>query len=51
MVRSWLDDRDAVSEYDHDLVLSYARRTKHELSIGSLEEFIDKFEASKVPRT
>ncbi|WP_278259364.1 hypothetical protein [Nocardioides convexus] len=47
MVRSSLDDLVALGEYDRDLVLAYARQTKHESSIERLEKIIDKFGASR----
>lgn len=47
MVRSWLDDLDTLGEYDRELVLAYARQTKHESSVERLGKIIDKFDASR----
>lgn len=46
MVSSFLDDLVALGAYDRDLVLAYARRTKHESSIERLEKIIDRFDAT-----
>lgn len=43
MVRSSLDD---LAVYDRDLVLAYARQTKHESSVERLGKIIDKFDAN-----
>ncbi len=47
MVRSSLEDLATLGEYDRDLVLAYARLTKHEGSVERLGKIIDKFEASR----
>lgn len=46
MVRSFLDDLAGLGAYDRDLVLAYARQTKHESSIERLKKIIDKFDAT-----
>ena len=46
MVRSFLDDLAAVGAYDRDLVLAYARQTKHESSIERLKKILDKYDAA-----
>lgn len=46
MVRRSLDDLAAMNAYDRDLVLAYARQTKHESSIERLEKILDKFDAA-----
>jgi len=47
MVRSSLNDLVALGEYNRDLVLAYARQTKHESSIERLGKIIDKFDADR----
>lgn len=47
MVTSYLSDLDDTGAYDRDIVLAYARQTKHEGAIERLQKLIDAFEASK----
>ena len=47
MVTSYLRDLDDAGAYDRDIVLAYARQTKHEGSIERLQKLIDAFDASK----
>lgn len=46
LTRRFLDDLAEADQYDHDLVLAYARQTKSERSINSLTKILDQFEAS-----
>lgn len=46
MVRSLLDDLAGLGAYDRDLVLAYARQTKHESSVERLEKIIDRFDGT-----
>jgi hypothetical protein len=48
LVRSYLDDLAALGEYDRNLVLAYARRTKYESSIERLKKILDSFDTSVV---
>jgi hypothetical protein len=49
MVTSYLRDLAEADAYDRDIVLAYARQTKHEGSIERLQKIIDAFEASQTP--
>lgn len=46
MVTSYLTDLADAGAYDRDIVLAYARQTKHEGAIERLQKLIDAFEAS-----
>jgi hypothetical protein len=41
-----LDDLAGLGAYDRDLVLAYARQTKHESSVERLEKIIDRFDGT-----
>ncbi len=49
MVTSYLRELADAGAYDRDIVLAYARQTKHEGSIERLQKIMDTFEASKTP--
>lgn len=46
MVTSYVKDLVDAGSYDRDLVLAYARQTKHERSIERLEKILDSFDGT-----
>lgn len=51
MVRRWLDDLANLGEYDPELVLAYARQTKHESSVERRKKITDAFDKGAVGAT
>lgn len=46
MVRSFVDDLIELGAYNRDLVLAYARQTKHDASVQRLEKILDSYDAA-----
>jgi hypothetical protein len=44
MTKSYLEDMSTAGAYDRNLVLAYARQTKHEASVERLVKILDEFE-------
>ena len=49
VVTSYLKDLADADAYDRDILLAYARQTKHEGAIERLQKIIDAFESSTTP--
>ncbi|UUW88646.1 hypothetical protein [Pimelobacter simplex] len=49
MVTSYLTDLADAGAYDRNIVLAYARQTKHEGAIERLQKIMDAFEAPRLP--
>jgi hypothetical protein len=49
VVTSYLKDLADADAYDRDILLAYARQTKHERAIERLQKIIDAFESSTTP--
>lgn len=47
MANSYLEDLSKAGVYDRNLVLAYARQTKHESSIEKLKKILDEFDRTQ----
>jgi hypothetical protein len=51
VVTSYLKDLADAGSYDRDILLAYARETKHEAAIDRLQKILDAFESSATSRS